>query len=116
MQLPANGRRNQIRILGISDKGLSLVKSPQYLYFVIEQFEIEHFEVLLHAFDVRRLGDNDHVRLNLEAQYHSCLLYTDILYHTLRTLRFADSYHALLCQVAKNDLCRCFTVFLADVL
>lgn len=70
MQLPANGRRNQIRILGISDKGLSLVKSPQYLYFVIEQFEIEHFEVLLHAFDVRRLGDNDHVRLNLEAQYH----------------------------------------------
>ena len=70
MQLPANGRRNQIRILGISDKGLSFVKGPQYLHFVIEQFEIEHFEVLLHAFDVRRLGDNDHVRLNLEAQYH----------------------------------------------
>ena len=65
MKLPINRRRNKIWILGIPDKGLSFVKGPQYLHFVIE-----HFEIFLHTFDVCRFWDNNHTRLDLKALYH----------------------------------------------
>ena len=51
--------------MGIPDKGLSFVKGPQYLHFVIE-----HFEIFLHTFDVCRFWDNNHTRLDLKALYH----------------------------------------------